>query len=115
MNHQIFPPITLFCIIAQPSTRTPVSSGDTTYVGQSTLLPPTNALGCNRSRSYGVILIKRYPYRWDYMTNDSTLSRNDTDTICREMGYTHSVRNSLLTIAQSDLVFKDHFYVLREL
>ena len=98
-----------YLIAASYSTRAEYSTN--AYVGQPALLPPIDGLMCNRSRSWGVITIKRNEKRWHYIRNDSNLlTSDDTDTICREMGYTHSVHNSLLTVRSSGY---SHYYLFQ--
>ena len=83
-----------------------------TYIGQGALQPPDSAVGCHRSQSYGVVLMKHDKGMWSYLQNDSSpmLTLSETDTICRAMGYTHSVPNSLWTVRQSKHIFKNHTY-----
>ena len=85
---------------------------ENTYIGQVALVPPVDRLLLNLSRSWGVITIKHYSGRqgdkWDYIRNTGgLLTLNDTDTICREMGYTHSVLNSLQTV--KSLRYRDDY------
>ena len=68
-----------------------------TYIGQVALVPPVDMVPLNLSFSWGIIVIKT-SQRWDYIWKDKSLDLNETDTICREMGYTHSVVNSLQTV-----------------
>ena len=48
-------------------------------------------------------MFKHYNKVWKYLyySYKHPLSQNATDTICREIGYTHSVPNSLWTIGQA--------------
>jgi hypothetical protein len=92
-------------LIVHPSTRKAKPYNENTYIGQGTLMPPDSASECNRSRSYGIIIIRHFSYAWKYVKIDSTVSHNDTDTICREMGYTHYVRNSLITLSTAKQIF----------
>jgi hypothetical protein len=92
-------------LVANPSTREARPNEENTYIGQGTLMPPDSAFDCNRSRSYGVILIQHFIYDWNYVKIDSTFNHNDTDTMCREMGYTHYVRNTLITLSTARQIF----------
>ena len=82
--------------VASHSTRN-LENEENTYIGQVALVPPDDMLSLNLSRSWGLITIKHYSWRWDYI-GYGLLTLSDADTICREMGYTHSVINTLQTI-----------------
>ena len=75
-----------------------------TYIGQAALVPPEYLLSRNQSRSSGAMIMKHFSGRWDIIRNDdkSMLTLNDTTTICREMGYTHPIPNSLETVGSPE-------------
>ena len=72
-----------------------------TYHGQVALIPPNGVVNFNYSQSFGVVTVREKEKFWKFIWNDSSLfSLNDANTVCRAMGYTHVVKNSVVTAKQ---------------
>ena len=72
--------------------------------------PPTNSSGYF-SPSYGVVVIHDTK-NWKYIDSSNSnglLSDNVADTICRQMGYTHSVPNSMMFLNESEVIFNFNY------
>ena len=95
-------------------------TGFPAYQGQVLLFPPNpcKAAGTNRtSVSFGVVALKRLD-EWMYIKTDADqdifkedikLSRNEADTICRAVGYTHVDPNSLMSVRKAEETFHYEF------
>ena len=72
--------------------------------------PPTNSNGYF-SPSYGAVVI--YDTKsWKYIDSSNSnglLDDNVADTICRQMGYTHSVPNSMMFLNESKVIFNFNY------
>ena len=80
-----------------------------TYDGQVALIPPKIFTYFNYSWSFGIVTM-REEKSWKFILNDSSsFSLNDTDTVCRAMGYTHVVKNSMMTAKQYTKVYGDNY------
>ena len=84
-----------------------------TYYGQMAIIPFAVLIRDDRnfSRSLGVVAVKLLKH-WKFFGNDSSLlDLNTADTVCRSMGYTHAVKNSVTTAGQYDKAynFEDHY------
>lgn len=97
-------------IIASVSTRNGPDRNHNTYVGQVALQPPDALADYNYSRSLGVVTVKVEALKngWQYVwKNEAPFDYDDADTVCRAMGYTHAVKNSVMTVRQCrDLAWK---------
>ena len=84
-----------------------------TYDGQMAIIPFAVLIRDDRnfSRSLGVVVVKLQKH-WKFFGNDSSLfDLNTADTVCRSMGYTHAVKNSVTTAAQYNRAynFEGHY------
>ena len=76
--------------------------------------PPTNSNGYF-SPSYGAVVIhdtKSWKYI-DLINLNRLFSVNVADTICRQMGYTHSVPNSAILLNESAVIFNFNYLDFR--
>ena len=106
--------------IATFSTRDRPKGNQNTYVGQVALQPPDSlALAkYNYSRSFGVVTVKVAESKngWQYVwKNKSPFDYDDADTVCRAMGYTHAVKNSVMTATQYQLTLNWTFHNLNKM
>lgn len=76
---------------------------DNGYSGQVALVPPTGVSQYIYSKSFGVVVFLEDQEQrgWSYIVKDSSsFNYNVADTACRAMGFTHVVRNSVMTAEQ---------------
>ena len=81
-----------------------------TYDGQVALIPPKGVINFNYSWSFGVVTVREKEKFWKYIWDNSSLfDFNGADTACRAMGYTHVVRNSVMTAKQHTIAYGDNY------
>ena len=83
------------------------NSALTTYRGQVALVPPETQVELNISRSYGVAIIRQGGGRWEYIKKepDHFLDQAEADTLCRQMGFTHAMMNSIVNVSISTHIY----------
>ena len=64
-------------------------------------MPPMSQVGLNISHSYGVVLVSQQGGRWEYIETESYLDPTVAETICRGMGFTHALLNSVMNVSLS--------------
>ena len=64
-------------------------------------------LDYNVSRSYGAVIIKETAKynTWKYFYYDQVVDQRVADTLCREMGFTHAMMNTITGLNVSEYVY----------
>lgn len=79
------------------------------YRGQVALIKPNFLDNRNVSHSHGVVRIAKgssyEPWWFVYLSPKELLSQNTADTMCRQMGYTHAVLNSIMNKTVNSQVY----------
>ena len=93
------------------TTRDPAKMPSNVFLGQVALVAPDQSLNYfNVSHSYGVVVVKQESV-WQYIIKKGDyVDQAVTDTLCREMGYTHTVLNSVMNLGLSDDIYNSSNY-----
>ena len=92
------------------TTCDPATTPSNVTAGQVALVAPNQSLNCcNVSHSYGVVVVK-HEQVWKYIIKEGYVNETVTSTLCREMGYTHAVLNSVMTLGLSDGIYNSSNY-----
>ena len=70
------------------------------YDGQVALIPPTYVNYKFYTKSFGVVAFQEESKQWRFIVKDDSSRDIIADTACRAMGFTHVVRNSVMTVKQ---------------
>lgn len=91
----------------EKTTHTPSAWDAHTYRGQVTLVPPTSMTDYNVSRSYGAVIVRESDAynTWRYISVDLQVKQEAADTMCREMGFTHAVMNTVANLSTSEYIY----------
>ena len=63
------------------------------------MLPPISVNTLNISKSTGVLIVLNKEEEWSFVKTNS-LGTHIADTACRTMGYTHAMKNSVMTVGE---------------
>ena len=66
------------------------------------LVSPKSQADLNVSRSYGVAVISQRNKRWEYIKKEGNVGQAVADTLCREMGFTHALLSSVMSVGNSE-------------
>lgn len=79
------------------------------YLGEVNFIPPLSTTSLKFSRSLGAVAISAVPntlnFNFVYVKDIYNFDINVGDTICRAMGFTHAVRNSVMTQNNTEYSF----------
>ena len=99
--------VSIYCyLLFTANITTQIPSQGHAYRGQVTLVPPTSA-PANASHSYGAVIIKKEETddaQWRFVNQGPQIVDKETaDTMCRQMGYTDAVPNSVMNLSRAEM------------
>ena len=94
------------------TTHDPSQWDSDVYRGQVALVPPVRSLqsrlGNNVSHSYGVVAVRQERV-WQYIKKEGYVGQAVADTLCRGMGFTHAVLNSVMNLSLSKYIYNNSY------
>ena len=89
------------------ATHSPFDRYSHGYIGQVTLFSPSVMNSYNATRSSGIVILKDSieSNTWRYFKKNVLVGQKMADTVCRAMGFTHAVLNSVISKSQSDQIY----------